>query len=63
MSPSRLAIFATNGSLLTDETAELAKKELDQGVPFGTYLTSDSIKKARKEKKGSLWERIKSYFW
>lgn len=62
MSPSRLTTFAKNGSILTNETAELAKKELDEKVPFGTYLTSDSIKKAKREKNGSLWLKFTCVF-
>ena len=61
--PHEIATFAKNGELLTNEVAELAKMELDQGVPFGTHLTRESIHSLKKQNKtSSVWDKIKCFF-
>ncbi|KAL3900097.1 MAG: hypothetical protein SGCHY_001571 [Lobulomycetales sp.] len=53
-SPSELATFAPKGALLKEETAALAKEELDKGLPFGSVLTSQNVKQAKKTARAEL---------
>lgn len=47
---SQPLIYSLPGALLTEEAAQLAKEELDQGLPFGTVLTKESIKSRKSQK-------------
>jgi hypothetical protein len=60
--PGELTSFAKNGFILNNETAQLAKKELDQGVPFGTHLTIESIRSLKKQNKKPFWKHLQKFF-
>ncbi|KAL3900098.1 MAG: hypothetical protein SGCHY_001572 [Lobulomycetales sp.] len=55
--------MANKGQILNNESAELAKRELDAGVPFGTHLTKESIRSLQKENKtNTFWSKLKKLF-
>ncbi|KAJ3377595.1 hypothetical protein HDU92_008139 [Lobulomyces angularis] len=60
-SPSQLASFAAKGKLLDNESAEIAKMEIDD-LSFGTFLTTDSALSRKTLQSTSKWHKLTKFF-